>query len=132
MWRTKRQSTNFVENGSKANEIEKSASDYSFFIGYCNYIKNVTIEKIQICGREVPMMRDNGASLTLISTKSGQQIGELKLEEMASEIEPYDNHKMQDLVSFFSKVLCENKLIGAKIAVVKADKLAVVGPRYTE
>ena len=42
MCRTKRQSTNFVVNGSKANEIEESASDYSFFIGYSNYIKNVT------------------------------------------------------------------------------------------
>ena len=51
---------------------------------------------------------------------------------MASGITPYDHHKMQYIGAFFSKVPYENKLIGAKIAVVQADKNRFVGLWYTE
>ena len=103
---TKKQATNFVENGSKTDEIEGSASDYSF-IGY-SINKNGTIENIEKCGRAL-ILRDTGAPLTLIPTKIWQQIGEVKLEEIASEIETYDHNKMQYLSVFFSKALYQNK-----------------------
>ena len=105
--RTEKQSTNFLEIGSKTDEIEESASVYSFFIGYSNYIKNGTVEKFSKCGWEVPMMRDTGASLTLICMKNWQHFGEPNVEKMASGIEIFDQHKMQYNAAFFSKVLYE-------------------------
>ena len=74
------------------------------------------------------MMRDTEASLTLISTTIWQQVSELKVEEMVSRIETYHHHKLQYLCVFIFKVLFENKLIVAKIAVVKVDrKVSLLG-----
>ena len=53
--------------------------------------------------------------------KFWQQAAEPKLEEEATGIATYDKHKMHYLGAFSSKVLCENKLIGSKTAVVKVD-----------
>ena len=70
------------------------------------------------------MMRDTGASLTLISTKMWQQIDEPKMKEMASGTQTHDQQKMQDLGAFFSKVLYD-KVIGAKRAVLKLTEVSV-------
>ena len=67
--RAKKQTTNYVEDETKTQPNSEYASDYSYFIGYSDYIKSGTMENIQLFGQEVPMMRDTGASLTLISTK---------------------------------------------------------------
>ena len=69
--------------------------------------------------------RDTAASLTLILPTIAKQIGEPKLEEMASGIETRGHHKMQYLGASFFKVLYENKVIGAKKAFVKCDRNVV-------
>ena len=50
------------------------------------------------------------------------KIGEPKLVKMASGIETYDYHKMQYFGAFLPKVLYENKVIGVRIVIVKADR----------
>ena len=120
--RIKEEPTNLMEIGSEDDENEESASDFCYFIGYSNYIKNGTFEKIENCCREEPMMMDTEASLTLISIKFWQQVGELKLEKMAFGIETFDHHTRQSLDAFFPKLPNENKLISAKSAVVKEGR----------
>ena len=99
-----------------------STSDYSYFIGHTDYIKNGTMEKIKVNSKEIPMMKDTGASLTLISKKLWKQIGQPKLEEKNKGIETYDKHKMKYLGAFFSTVLYDNKEPNVNIAVVDADR----------
>ena len=70
----KKESTNIKEIGSKNDEIEESASDFSFLIGYSNYIKNGTFEKNENCCREEPMTMDTEASLTVLSIKFWQKV----------------------------------------------------------
>ena len=73
-------------------------------------------------GKEIPMMKDTGASPTLISVKLWKQIGEPKLEEKNTENETYDKHKMKHLGAFFSTVLYNNQQVNVNIAVVDLDK----------
>ena len=82
----------------------------------------VELEKFNKNGREASMMRDTGASLTLICTGIWRRIGEPTLEEIRSGIETYDHHKTQYLGAFFSKALSENTMIGPKRALGKVDK----------
>ena len=67
------------------------------------------MEKIKVNGKEIPMMKDTGASLTLISKKLWKQIGQPKLEEKNTGIETYDKRKMKYLGVFFSTVFYNNK-----------------------
>ena len=89
--------------GEEANieETSGSTSDYSYFIGHTDYVKNGTMEKITVNGKEISMMKDTGASLTLISKKLWKQIGRPKLEEMNTRNETYVKHKMKYLGAFF-------------------------------
>ena len=66
-----------------------------FVFGHTDYIKNGTMEKIKVNGKEITMMKDTGASLTLISKKLWKQIGQPKLEEKNTGIELYDKHKRE-------------------------------------
>ena len=119
--RMKKQTNHFVGKEANIDENNGSNSDYSYFIGHTDYIKNGIMEKIKVNGKEIPMMKDTGASLTLISKKLWKQIGQLKLEEKNTGIETYDKHKMKYLGAFFSTVLY-NKQVNVNIAVVDADR----------
>ena len=77
----------FVGKEANIEENNGSNSDYSYFIGHTDYIKIGTMEKIKVNGKELPMMKDTGSSLTLISKKLWKQIGQPKLEEKNTEIE---------------------------------------------
>ena len=112
----------FVREEANIEENNGSTSDYSYFIGHTDYIKNGTIEKIKVNGKEIPMMKDTGASLTLISKKLWKQIGQPKLEEKNTGIETYDKHKMKYPGAFFSTVFYNNKELNVNIAVVDADR----------
>ena len=87
MCRMKKQTNHFVREEAKIEENNGSTSDYSYFIGHTDYVKNGTMEKIKVNGKEIPMMKDTGASLTLISKKLWKQIGLPKLEEKNTGIE---------------------------------------------
>ena len=89
---------------------------------HTDYIKNGTTEKNKVNGKEIPKMKDTGASLTLISKKLWKQIGQPKLEEKNTGIETDDKHKMKYLGAFFSTVLYNNKQVNVNIAVVDADR----------
>ena len=80
------------------------------------------MEKIKVSGKKIPMMKDTGASLTLISKKLWKQIGQPKLEEKNTRIETYDKHKMKYLGAFFLTVFYNNKQLNVNIAVVDADR----------
>ena len=88
MCRVKKQTNHFVEKEAKIEENNGSTSDYSYFIGHTDYIKN---------GKEIPMMEDTRASLTLISKKLWKQIGKSNLEEKNTGIETCDKQKMKNL-----------------------------------
>ncbi|MEL7079444.1 MAG: RNase H-like domain-containing protein [Cyanobacteria bacterium J06582_2] len=122
MCRRKTYPTNFVAGDTKDKRNSESASECSYFIGYSDYIKNGTMENIQLFGREVPMLRDTGASLTLISTKIWDQLGRPELKEMTTGVETYDNHKMKYLGALFANVIYGNKPLKIKIAVVESDR----------
>ena len=89
MCRKKAQTNHF---GEKANPEENngSTSDYWYFIRHTDYIKNGTMEKITVNGKEIPIMKNTGASLTLISKKLWNQIRQPKLEEKNTGFETYD------------------------------------------
>ena len=122
MCRRKTYPTNFVAGDTNDKRNSESASECSYFIGYSDYIKNGTMENIQLFGREVPMLRDTGASLTLISTKIWDQLGRPELKEMTTGVETYDNHKMKYLGALFANVIYGNKPLKIKIAVVESDR----------
>ena len=65
--RVKKQTNHFVGKEANIEENNGSNSDYSYFIGHTDYIKNAIMEKIKVNGKEIPMIKDTGASLTLIS-----------------------------------------------------------------
>ena len=108
-------------------EISGGTSDYSYFIGHTDYINNGTMETIKVNCKQIPMMKDAGASLTLISSKPWKQVGEPKLEEKNTESESFDNHKMMYLSAFFSTVFYNNKELNVNIAVVAVDRLWFFG-----
>ena len=118
----KKQTNHFVGREANPEENNGSTSNYSYFIGHTDYIKNGTIEKIKVNGKKMPMMKDTGASLTLISKKLWKQIGQSELEEKNTGIETYDKHKMKYLGAFFSTVFYYNKELNVNIAVVDADR----------
>ena len=122
MCRVKKQTNHFVGKEANIEENFGSTSDYSYFIGHTDYIKNGTIEKIKVNGKEIPIMKDTGASLTLISKKLWKQIGQPKLQEKNTGIETYDKHKMKYLGAFFSTVFYNNKELNVNIAVVDVDR----------
>ena len=66
MSRMKKHTNHFVRKEANIEENNSSTSDYSYFIGHTDYIKNGTNEKIKVNGKEIPMMKDTGATLTLI------------------------------------------------------------------
>ena len=72
--RVKKQTNHFVGKEAIIEENNGTSSDYSYFTGHTDYIKNGTMENIKVNENEMPMMRDTGASLTLISTKPCKQI----------------------------------------------------------
>ena len=88
----KKQTNHFVGKEANIEENTGSNSDYSYFIGHTDYIKNGTMEKIRVNGKEIPLMKDTGASLTLIS-KLWKQIGQPKLEENTPELNYMTNMK---------------------------------------
>ena len=108
--RVKKQTSHFVGKEANIEENSGSTSDYSYFIGHTDYIKNGTMEKIKVNGKEKPMMKDTGAPLTLISR------------ELWKQTETYDMHKMKYLGAFFSTVLHNNKQVNVNIVVVDADR----------
>ena len=118
----KKQTNHFVDEKANPEENSCSTPDYSHFIGHTDYIKNGIMEKITVNGKEISMMKDTGASLTLISKTLWKQIGHPKLEEKNTGIETYDKHKMNYLSAFFSTVLYNNKHVNVNIAVVDADR----------
>ena len=120
--RVKKKTNHFVGKEANIEENNGSTSDYWYFIGHTDYIKNGTMEKIKVNGKERPMMKDTGASLTLISKKLWKQIGQQKLEEKNTGFETYDNHKMKYLGAFFSTVFYNNKELNVNNAVVDADR----------
>ena len=80
------------------------------------------MEKIKVNGKEIPMMKYTGASLTLFSKKLWKLIGQQKVEEKNTGIETYDKHEMKHLGAFFSTVFYKNKELNVNIAVVDADR----------
>ena len=118
----KKQTNHFVGGKANTEESNGSTSDYSFFIGHTDHIKSGTMEKITVNGIEVPIMKDTGASLTLISKKLWKPNWQPKLEEKNTGIETYEKHKMKYLCAFFSTVLYNNKQVNVNIAVVDADR----------
>ena len=109
MCRMKKQTNHFVGKEANIEENNGSISDYSYFFGHTDYIKNGTIKKIKVNGKEIPMMKDTGASLTLISKKLWKQVGQPKLEQKNNGIETYDKHKMKYLGAFFSQCFIKPK-----------------------
>ena len=120
--RVKKQTPHCVGKEANFEENQSSTSDYSYFMGHTDCIKNGTMEKIKVNGKETPMMKETGASLTLISKKLWKQIGQPKLEEKNTGIETNDKHKMKYLGAFFSTVFYINKELNVNIAVVDADR----------
>ena len=91
--RMKKQTHHFVGKEANIEENNGSTSDYSCFIGHTDYIKNGTMKKIKVNGKEIPMMKDTGASLTLISKKLWKQIRQTKLEEKTRDLKHMTNIK---------------------------------------
>ena len=120
--RMKKQTNHFVSEEAHIEEISGSTSDYSYYFGHTDYITNGTMEKIEVNGKEIPMMKDTGASLTLISKQLWKQIGQPELKEKNTGIETNDKHKKKYLGAFFSTVLFNNKVLKVNIAVVDADR----------
>ena len=80
--------TNFVGEEANIEEISGSTSQYSYFIGHTDYIQNGTKENIKVNVREIIlMMKETGASLTLLSKKLWKLIGQPELEEKNTGIE---------------------------------------------
>ena len=123
MSRMKKQTNHFV--GEKANHEENngSTSDYLYFSGHTDYIKNDTMKTIKVNGKKIHMMKDTGASLTLISKKLWKQTGQPKFEEKNIGIETYDKHKMKYFGVFFSTVVYNNKQVDVNIFVVDAYRI---------
>ena len=115
MFRMKKQTNLFVCEEANPEENNDSTSGYSYFIGHTDYIKNCTMEKIKVNGKETSMMKDTGASLTLISKKLWKQIGQPKLGEKNTGIETYDKHKMTYLGAFVSTMLYNNKQVNVNL-----------------
>ena len=82
----KKQTNHFVGEKANSEENNGSTSNYSCFIGRTDYIKNGTMEKIIVNGKEIPMMKDTGASLTLNSKKLWKQIGHRNLKRRTREL----------------------------------------------
>ena len=122
MFRVKKQTNHFVGKEANIEENNGSTSDNSYFNGHTDYIKNGTMEKIKVNGKEIPMMEDTAASLTLISKKLWKQIWQPKLDEKNTGIETNDKHKMKYLGAFFSTVFYNNKELNVNIAHVDADR----------
>ena len=80
------------------------------------------MEKSKVNGKERPLMKDTGASLTFTSKKLWKQIGQPKLEENNTGFETYDKHKTKYLGAFFSTVFYNNRELNVDIAVVDADR----------
>ena len=118
--------------GQKRMKLNKMRPPVPFSLDILIKSRIVQLKKFEVNGRETPMMRDNGASLTIISRKIWQKIGEPKLEKMACGLETYDHYKKKYLDAFFSKVFYENKLIGAKLAVVKAERIVKADRQFVD
>ena len=73
-------------------------------------------------GREIPLMKDAGASLTLISKKPWKQIGQSNIEEKNTGIETCEKHKFKYLGAFVSTVFYKNRKLHMNIAVDNADR----------
>ena len=84
--RVKKQTNHFVGKEANIGENHGSTSDYSYFIGHTEYIKNGTMEKIKVIGKEIPMMKDTEASLTLISKNCGSRLGNRNLKKRTPEL----------------------------------------------
>ena len=52
-----------------AHQSNNEDSDFSYFIGYCDYKLTGKMTTIGVQGQDISMMEDGGASLTVISTK---------------------------------------------------------------
>ena len=122
MCRVKKQTNHFVGEEANIEEISGSTSDYSYFIAHTDFIKYGTMEKIKANGREIPRMKDTGASLTLISKKPWKQIGQREIEGKNTGNETYDKHKMKYLGAFLSTLHYNNKVLNVNFAVVDADR----------
>ena len=91
-------------------------------LGIPTISRMVQWKKIKVIGKEIPMMKDTGASQTRISKKLWKQIGQPKLAEKDTAIETYDKHKMKYLGASFSTVFYNNKNLNVNIPVVDADR----------
>ena len=79
--------------GQKLMEMKKVRPNILFSLDILTTSKNSTIEKVQKSGREIPMPRDTGASLTFIYEMTSGS--ESKLQETAVQVETNDYYQMQ-------------------------------------
>ncbi len=65
---------NYAHEVNEGEQNEERLSDFSYFIGFSDYVKTRDMTKIRIQDRDVQMMKNTGASLSLISTANWKQL----------------------------------------------------------
>ena len=87
--RMKKQTNHFVGKEASIEKNNGSTSDYSYFIGHTDYIKNGTMEKIKVNVKEIPMMKDTDADIK----SCGSRLGDRNLKKRTPELKHVANIK---------------------------------------
>ncbi len=77
--------------------------------------------KITIQDTDVQMLKDTGASLSLKPTAIWKQLGSPQLTPKTSRDKKYDNHRMNLIGEFRTKVTVQNKSFQIVLPVVQSD-----------
>ena len=115
-------SVKYTHEVKEGDQNEEQLSDFSYFIGFSDYVKTGDMTAIRIQDRDVKMMKDTGASLSLISTAVWKQLGSAQLTSKTSTIETNDNHRMNLIGEFRTKVTFQNKPFQIVLSVVQSHR----------
>ena len=112
------------DEGGRSDDERSQESDYSFFmIPYAFNTMTSRIESAKVNGIKINMLKDTGASLTVISKDIWNQIGQPTLSESESKcVETYDKHTMNVLGAFSGEITWRKNKYPVRISVVDTDR----------